>query len=42
MKMQEVCISFNEKLEFSKFEKHDLQMIKEDKDFLFSQIEQEE
>lgn len=42
MKIQEVCISFNEQLDFSKFSNHDLQVIKEDKDFLFSQIEQEE
>ena len=40
--MQEVCISFNRGLDFDKFDKHDLQMIKEDKDFLFGQMEQDE
>lgn len=37
LKIQEVCISFNEGLDFSLFNIHDLQMIRDNKDSVFKE-----
>ena len=36
LKIQEVCVTFNEGLDFTKFNSHDLQMIREDKEAIFA------
>ena len=41
MKIQEVCITYNGDLDFSNFNSHDIQMIKEDKNVVFAQADEQ-